>query len=157
MMSVAMLMVSMSLMAQNVRVTTVLKGSGQVGMYGFPCTMTITPDGNGIIQGEATKEVGALTIKFKAQPSVLYAAIKGTNFMWSYIKDATISPFTMLENKQPSTITPKGTGKFNGIPETNGSDIKFYVRYPINSQVFGDLPAFDINFTFNKTNVAKKE
>lgn len=160
-MSVAMLMASTSLMAQVERVTTVLEGRGLVGMYGFSCTMTITPDGNGIIKGKSTREMDAVTIKFKAQPSVLYSAIKGTNFMWSYIKDATVSPFTMMVNdknnkgkKVREDVTPTGSAKFNGMPETSGSDIKFYVRFPM--KVSNKQSVFDINFTFNKTNVAKK-
>ena len=160
-MSVAMLMASTSLMAQVERVTTVLEGSGLVGMWGFPCTLTITPDGKGVIKGKATKEVSEITVNFKAQPSVLYSAIKGTNFMWSYIKDATVSPFTMMVNdknnkgkKVRESVTPTGSAKFNGMPETSGSDIKFYVRFPMKAS--NKQSVFDINFTFNKTNVAKK-
>lgn len=149
MMTVAMLMASTSLMAQVTRVTTTLKGSGLVGMWGFPCTLTITPDGKGVIKGEATKEVGAVTINFKAQqPSFLYEAIKGNGFMWSYIKDITVSPFSMKEGKKHSTIKPAGNGKFNGITDTNGKDIKFYVRFPITTDKGKSV--LDINFTFKK-------
>ena len=146
MMSVAMLMASTSLMAQHV--TTTLRGAGTVGMWGFPCTLTITPDGKGVIKGEATKEVGDLTVSFKAQPNILYEIIKGNGFMWSYIKDATVSPFTMKEKQQHSTINPKGNGKFNGITETNAKDIKCYVRFPISTP--NGESVFDIYFTFTK-------
>ena len=149
MMAVAMLMASTSLMAQIQRVTTTLNGSGQVGMWGFPCTLTITPDGKGVIKGEATKEVSAVTVNFKSQqPQFLYEAIKGNGFMWSYIKDITVSPFSMKEKEQHSTITPKGNGKFNGITDTNTKDIKFYVRFPIATD--RGQSVLDINFTFTK-------
>lgn len=149
MMIVAILMASTSLTAQVQRVTTTLNGSGQVGMWGFPCTLTITPDGKGVIKGEATKEVSAVTINFKTQQrDILYEAIKGNGFMWSYIKDITVSPFSMKEKEQHSTITPKGNGKFNGITDTNTKDIKFYVRFPIATDRRQSV--LDINFTFTK-------
>ena len=154
MMSVAMLMASMSMMAQ--RVTTVLKGTGLVGMYGFPCTLTVTPEGNGIIKGEATKEVGAVTVKFKAAPNILFElptinagqGMRGDGFQWAYIKDITVSSFTM----QKTTITPTGQGKFNGT--TGKEQAKFYVRFPMRSDK--GQSALDINFTFSLENVAKK-
>lgn len=163
MLSVAMLMASMSLMAQVTRVTTVLEGRALVGMYGFSCTMTITPDGNGIIQGKTTREVGPTTIKFKADPSVLYQAIQGNNFMWSYIKDVTVSSFNMeMKEKEKGKmskivkkpVVPTGKGMFKGWQETNADDIKFYLRFPI-KQV-NRQSVFDINFTFKKQNMVGK-
>lgn len=163
MMSVAMLMVSMSLMAQNVRVTTVLEGTGLVGMYGFSCTLTITPDGNGIIQGKSTREIDPVTIKFKADPSVLYSAIQGNNFMWSYIKEATVSPFAMemkekVKGQRPKIekkpVVPTGSGTIKGQTETNGDLVKFYVRFPI--KTVNRQSVFGINFTFRKQNMVEK-
>ena len=155
MVSVAMLMASMSLMAQ--RVTTTLKGTGQVGMYGFPCTITITPDGDGVIIGKATKEVGTITVKFKAEPHILFEmptvnggkGFKGDGFQWAYIKDVNVYSFTMLENKVKANITPKGKGKINGT--TSKDQAKFYVRFPISSG--SGQSALDINFTFELKNV----
>ena len=92
-----------------------------------------------------------MTINFKTQQrDILYEAIKGNGFMWSYIKDITVSPFSMKEKEQHSTITPKGNGKFNGITDTNTKDIKFYVRFPIATDTDKRQSVLDINFTFTK-------
>ena len=148
MVSVAMLMASMSLMAQ--QVTTTLKGSGRVGMYGFPCTITVQSDGTGIIEGEATQEVSAITVKFKAQPSPLFEALKGNGFLWSYVNDITISPFTMQDNdnKSQSDIIPNGNAKFYGITNTEADDINFNVRFPMSSE--NGQSVFEIGFRFLK-------
>ena len=147
MMSVAMLMASVSLMAQHV--TTTLKGSGLVGMYGFPCTLTIKPDGNGIIEGEATKELSSITVKFKAQPHILYEALKN-GFIWSYIKDITVSPFTIQDKKSQPAITPKGNAKFTSIANTDAGTIKLYVRFPTSSA--NGQSVSEIEFKFPKNN-----
>lgn len=149
----AMLMTCFTMIAQ--RSTITMKGRGSVGMCGFPCTLTVKPDGSGVIKGEATKEVSAVTINFRHHSYVLFyqptakggKGITGDGFQWGYIRDITVNPFTVKGTSfKPTTDKRKPT--FVGTTDKSQAKFSVIVPYTIDNKGYTN----EIEFVFKIEN-----
>jgi hypothetical protein len=138
----AMLMVSLNVVAQ--RSTITMKGHGSVCARGFNCTLTVNPDGSGVIKGEATmdkgKGVSAITINFRHHSYVLFyqptmnggKGIKGDGFQWGYIQDITVSPFS-IDGTTYKPTTDELKPKFVGTTKKDKAEFSLRVPYKSNN------------------------
>ncbi len=130
----AMLMVSLNVVAQ--RSTITMKGHGTVWARGFNCTLTVNPDGSGVIKGEATKAVSAITVNFKQHPYVLFyqptmyggKGVTGDGFQWGYIQDITVSSFS-IDGTTIKPIYDESKPKFVGSTKKDRAEISLRVPY----------------------------
>ena len=137
------------------RTTITMKGRGMVGMYGFPCTLTVKPDGSGIIKGEATKTVSAITINFRQSSQVLFyqptmnggKGITGDGFQWGYIRDITVNPFTVKGTAYKPT-TDKIKPKFVGTTDKSQAKFSAIVPYGVDKKTYTN----EIQFVFEIAN-----